>query len=191
MTNIILASKSPYRKKLLSQIIDHFITVDSQLDESVLKGQINDPLVLPLLLSEKKARNVFREYPNDVIIGSDQICLLKKEILGKPKTIEKAIESLMKLQGQAHQLITSYTILFDSQCIQHTNTTTLKMRNLTEANIKKYINADMPLDCAGSYKLEQKGISLFESIATDDHTAIIGLPLIQLNTDLMNLGILE
>lgn len=188
MTQIILASKSPYRKNLLSQILDQFECVNSQIDEAILKNQIKDPVELSVKLSQEKAIKVQERHKDSIIIGSDQVCYFNNQILGKPKTQSNAERMLNEMQGSSHQLITSYAIYKDSKVITHTNTTTLTMRTLTPQQVSDYIKQDSPLDCAGSYKLEQKGIALFEKVETCDHTAIIGLPLIQLTTDLIKLG---
>lgn len=188
MTQIILASKSPYRKNLLSQILDQFECVNSQIDEAILKNQIKDPVELSVKLSQEKAIKVQDRHKDSIIIGSDQVCYFNNQILGKPKTQSNAERMLNEMQGSSHQLITSYAIYKDSKIITHTNITTLTMRTLTPQQVLDYIKQDSPLDCAGSYKLEQKGIALFEKVETCDHTAIIGLPLIQLTTDLIKLG---
>ncbi len=188
MTQIILASKSPYRKNLLSQILDQFECVNSQIDEAILKNQIKEPVELSVKLSQEKAIKVQERHKDSIIIGSDQVCYFNNQILGKPKTQSNAERMLNEMQGSSHQLITSYAIYKDSKIITHTNITTLTMRTLTPQQVLDYIKQDSPLDCAGSYKLEQKGIALFEKVETCDHTAIIGLPLIQLTTDLIKLG---
>ncbi len=122
------------------------------------------------------------------MIGSDQVCMLEGEILGKPGTIANAISQLTKMQGKTHELITAVTLLSPKGEISFSNRTQLSMRPLTLGEITRYVEADLPLDCAGSYKLETKGIRLFEKIEMSDHTSIIGLPLIQLNNHLLELG---
>ena len=109
-------------------------------------------------------------------------------ILGKTGSLDKSYEQLMKMQGQEHTLITSYCILSKDNEVIRTNITKLKMRSLNSLQVKNYLREDNPIDCAGSYKLELKGISLMEKIETSDHTAIVGLPLIMLGNDLSDLG---
>ncbi len=92
------------------------------------------------------------------------------------------------LQGKSHQLITSVSIIYPGGELAFINETLLKMRPLTEEQIVRYINLENPLDCAGSYKLESQGIKLFESISMSDHTAVIGLPLIELCNHLIKIG---
>ena len=189
MTDIILASKSPYRKELLSRLIDNFKCVDSNYDESSLKKQIKDPIELSRQLSYQKAVAVQRKSPKSLIIGSDQVCVFNKEVLSKTGDLELSKEQLLKLQGKTHQLITSYVILYENTNITRTVITELTMRVLSENQVKKYLITDNPIDCAGSYKLEMKGISLFKYIKTEDYTSIIGLPLITLGSDLIKLGV--
>ena len=189
MYNLILASKSPYRKQLLSRLGISFDCIDSNYDESTLKLEINDPTILTQKLALNKALEVKKKYSDSIIIGSDQVCHFNNKVLGKAGNIVGAKEQLLSLQGQFHELVTSYVIIHQDQIIEHTNITKLKMRNLTEEQIKNYLILDNPIDCAGSYKLELNGISLMEDIQTSDHTAIIGLPLISLANDLNKIGV--
>jgi septum formation protein len=188
MTRIILASKSPYRKQLLNRLGLEFDCIDSGLDESIIKAQISEPIELTQELSKEKARIIAKRQPEAIIIGSDQVCHFNGKILGKTGSYEGSLSQLMMLQGKKHQLVTSYVIITPSSEIVKTNITTLHMRNLNESQVKKYLSADNPIDCAGSYKLELNGISLFNKIETEDQTAIIGLPLISLSDDLISLG---
>ncbi len=189
MQELILGSGSPYRKQLLERLGITFKCHSPNLDENELKQQINNPTELSLQLSVAKAKIIQKEFPEAIIIGSDQVCHIEGEILGKSGSSEKALEQLEKLSGKTHELVTSYAILFHEQCITHTNVTRLCMRKLNKEQIKNYVNAENPIDCAGSYKLELKGISLMESIETQDYTAIIGLPLLALSNDLIKLGL--
>jgi septum formation protein len=93
------------------------------------------------------------------------------------------------MSGATHALITSLAVWHQGQIQLHTDVTNLQMRSLTRAEIVRYVEADRPLDCAGAYKLEQRGILLFDRIESEDHTAITGLPLIALVTILRRLGL--
>jgi septum formation protein len=189
MSPLILASTSPYRKELLERLMIPFQTHDSQVDEDQFKNDISDPLVLTKTLAFEKAKSVFSHKEDSYIIGGDQIGLFENQILGKPKTKENAVVQLRKLAGKTHELITSTCILGPNGFVyEWTNHTTLRMRSLTLEEIKRYIDKDDPLNCAGSYKIESVGISLFESIQTEDSTAIVGLPLIELSKVLRTLG---
>ena len=185
---LILASTSKYRGALLAQLGWPFEAFNPGVDEDQLKSKDLSPTQLALELAKLKALAVFNSHPKACVIGSDQVCMLNGELLGKPGTKEKAIEQLLKMQGSHHELITAVTILYPGGEINFHNRTLLFMRPLTIQEISRYIDEDMPLDCAGSYKLETKGIKLFEKIEMDDHTSIIGLPLIQLNNHLLKIG---
>jgi septum formation protein len=102
--------------------------------------------------------------------------------------MEKATEQLSLLQGKKHELLTAVTVIHPDGIDSFINRTILHMRPLSLFDIHQYVKEDRPLDCAGSYKLESRGIKLFERLEMDDHTAIIGLPLIELNTILLKLG---
>ncbi len=186
---IILASKSPYRKKLLNQLGIKFDCIPSTLDESILKAKISNPKELTLELALEKAKIIAKKYEDCIVIGSDQVCLFENKILGKTGSLDISFEQLKEMQGKEHELITSYAIVNNEEVIKHTNITKLTMKALSNDQIKFYLNTDNPIDCAGSYKLELNGISLFNKIETTDHTAIIGIPLIQLGKDLTKLGV--
>lgn len=122
------------------------------------------------------------------MIGSDQLVALAGRVFGKPGNAEGAVDQLAAMAGRSHDLITALAVWHEGRTILHTDVTTLHMRPLTRAEIARYVAADRPLDCAGAYKIEERGIALFERIDTADHTAITGLPLIALTTILRALG---
>lgn len=179
--NLILASKSPYRKELLSRLNIPFSCQASHVDEDIFKEKISDPVQLSLELAFQKAHVVYQDNLDSVVIGSDQVSVLEGLVLGKPHTEENAIHQLKLMAGKIHQLHTSVCVLGLSKPIKWTNTTNLTMRNLSEREIENYVTADQPLDCAGSYKIESLGVSLFDKVETEDFTAIVGLPLMQLS----------
>ncbi len=185
---LILASTSKYRQELLAQLGLSFTSHAPDFNEDSLKNQGLNPRNLSSDLARQKAMAVFNLHPDCCVIGSDQVCVLGERIFSKPKTKENAIEQLQLLQGKSHQLITSVSIVFPDGEHRFINETSLKMRPLTEEQIVRYIDLEKPLDCAGSYKLESQGIKLFESINMSDHTAIIGLPLIELCNHLIKIG---
>jgi len=185
---LILASTSKYRSALLSQLGWPFEALSPGVDEDQLKNRGLSPTQLAVELAKLKAEAVFKKFPLSCVIGSDQVCMLDGEILSKPGTIDKAVKQLQKMQGIHHELITAVTILSPEGEMSFHNRTLLHMRKLSVEEIRKYVDEDMPIDCAGSYKLESKGIKLFNKIEMDDHTSIIGLPLIQLNNNLLQLG---
>ena len=185
---LILASSSKYRGALLSQLGWPFEAISPEVDEDQLKTLNLTSLQIAQTLARLKAEAIFHKRPEACVIGSDQVCSLGGEILSKPGTKEHAFKQLFKMQGRAHELVTAVTVLSPQGDIQFFNQTILHMRPLKETEILRYIEEDLPLDCAGSYKLESKGIKLFEKIEMDDHTSIIGLPLIQLNNFLLKMG---
>ncbi len=185
---LILASSSKYRKQLLEQLGVTFDCHPPQVDESEYKQQFSDTSELALTLASVKAKEVFERFPESCVIGSDQVCSLQNRILSKPGNAEKAREQLYSMQGKSHELFTAVSIVYPAGEYSFINRTTLTMRKLTLHQIDEYLRQDTPYDCAGSYKLESHGIKLFEKIEMSDHTAIIGLPLIELATHLIKIG---
>jgi len=185
---LILGSTSKYRKDLLSQLGWPCEAVAPGVDEEKIKAKGQSPLELVQELSQLKARAVAVRYPSACVIGSDQVCTLDGKIFDKPGTLDLAASQLSLLQGKKHQLLTSVTILYPGGMKNILNETTLTMRPMTMPEIYRYLSEDSPMDCAGSYKLESRGIKLFSEIDMKDHTAIIGLPLIELTDALLELG---
>ena len=177
MPPLILASTSRYRRELLGRLGLPFTAVAPACDEEALKRPGIPPRLLAEELATAKARSLRAAHPEAVIIGSDQVCAVDDLILGKPGTAERAAQTLDRLQGRSHQLITAVVISGPDGEERHTDVTTLSMRPLDAAAIARYVAADQPLDCAGSYKLECRGIALMAAITSADQTAIIGLPL--------------
>lgn len=189
--DIILASTSPYRRALLDRLGLPFRAVAPTVDEAPYKARGMAPRSLAELLALDKAGSVARGHPHAIVIGSDQVAEVDGRVLDKPGTVEAAVAQLRGLSGRQHRLITSIAVMCAARSvvIPHTDVTTLWMRPLDDDAIRRYLDADHPLDCAGSYKIEARGIALFERIDSADHTAIIGLPLIALTTILRSLGV--
>jgi septum formation protein len=185
---LILASTSKYRAELLSKLGWGFSTENPGVDERPLKLLELDPTDIALRLSRMKSEAVFDRNPTSCVIGSDQVCAIGKTIYGKPSSRDAAVKQLQELSGKTHELLTAVTVTWPEGQTTFLNTTRLHMRELSLDEITRYVEADLPLDCAGSYKLEEHGIKLFERIEMDDHTAIIGLPLVELSNVLLNLG---
>ncbi len=186
---LILASSSQFRKSQMQQLELDFKCISPDVDEDILKAKITDPVELSVALSREKANVVLRDNPSDIIIGSDQVLSLDGEIFNKPGNSENAISQLSKLSAKEHKLITSFAIISKNKEITDTVISTMKMRELTDEQIKKYVQKDQPLYSCGSYKLETLGIGLFESIQSSDHSSIIGLPLISVTSALKEFGI--
>lgn len=186
---LLLGSTSPFRKEVLSKLGLPFETDSPEVDESHRDSET--PEMLVKRLSEMKARAVGARHPRSLVIGSDQVACIEGEILGKPGSREKAIEQLKKASGKA---VTFYTGL----CLLNTATGTSQVicepfhvhfRDLSEAQICRYLDAEQPYNCAGSFKSEALGITLFSRLEGDDPNSLIGLPLIRLVEMLGNEGI--
>jgi len=188
MPALILASTSPYRRALLDRLGVPFTARAPACDEEALKDPALAPQALAEALAEAKARSIADQVPQAVVIGSDQVCEVDGRILGKPGTSERAVDQLLALQGREHRLITAMTVIAPGTVHRHTDVTHLRMRPLDRAALERYVARDQPLDCAGAYKLEAAGISLFTAIASEDASAITGLPLLALTRILSGLG---
>lgn len=187
---LILASTSPYRRALLERLRLPFDCLSPRVDERALQQSLPHltPLELAEHLAQAKAASLAESAPDAVILGGDQLLAFRGQILGKPGTITGAIDQLVQLSGNQHQLITAISVRHPEGVIRHTDVATLFMRDLDAMEITRYVVFDSPTDCAGSYKLESLGITLFDRIDCADHSAITGLPLIALSTILRGLG---
>lgn len=184
---LILASTSKYRQELLSRLAYSFTAQAPLIDEDKEK----DPSLPPKALAEKLARlkAASLKGPDRVVIGGDQLVSFEGRILGKSHTSEKAVEQLLSMQGKVHELITAICVFNGDEMTAYTDITRMHMKKLTRAQIERYVQLDMPTDCAGSYKIEKHGIMLFDKIESEDFTAIQGLPLIALSKILENQGL--
>ena len=189
MSPIVLASTSPYRRQLLERLGLAFDCEAPRCDEEALKDPALPPLELARHLARAKAASVADLRPEAIVIGSDQLAHVDGLVLGKPGTRAAAIEQLLRLAGRTHELVTAVHVIERGQIHEHVDRTRLHMRTLDRAAIERYVDADQPLACAGSYKIEGRGIALFEAIESADHSAITGLPLLWLTAVLADLGI--
>lgn len=174
---LILASTSKYRRELLERLRIPFTCEPPGVDESRWKEQRLKASRLAQELATAKSQAVWQKHPDSIVIGSDQVAEISGEILDKPGSFDRAAQQLQRLAGQTHSLWTAVAISSPEGCQSFLDQTLLTMRPLTQDEIHRYLTADKPFDCAGSYKLESLGISLFEKIISADQTAIIGLPL--------------
>lgn len=186
---LLLASTSRYRAELLGRLRLPFATAAPGVDEAIVKRTLRDPAQVVATLAAQKAEAIARRHRDAIVIGSDQAASIDGDILDKPGTVAAAQAQLQRLQGRAHALLTAVAIRHPGGVVAFTDTTTLWMRQLPAAAIARYVDADQPLDCAGSYRIEGLGISLFERIDCADWTAIIGLPLLRLRHELSVLGL--
>ncbi|WP_165311864.1 Maf family protein [Vibrio ziniensis] len=184
---LVLASTSPFRQQLLNKLDIPFVTAQPDCDETPLQNE--SPETLVQRLANLKARSCIVDKPS-LIIGSDQVCVIDGHIVGKPHTKQKAIEQLMSQSGKP---ITFYTglALYNSRTQESQitlDTFTVHFRRLTPSMVEKYVEKELPLNCAGSFKSEGLGIALFEKLEGDDPNTLVGLPLIKLTRLLENEG---
>lgn len=177
---LVLASSSPFRRALLEKLQLDFETASPDVDETPQEGESIEDMVKRL--AEAKAVALSDQFPDALIIGSDQSAALHGQVLHKPGNFEKALEQLRAASGQS---ITFFTGL----CLYNTATQTaqtlcdpfvVKFRQLTDDEIVHYLKKEEPYNCAGSFKSEGLGISLFESMFGNDPNSLVGLPLIEL-----------
>lgn len=189
MTEIVLASSSPYRAELLQRLGLEFSVSAPDVDESPLANEVAADLVARL--ARVKALAVADDHPSALIIGSDQVAVSGRQILGKPGTARRARAQLTSLSGRSVSFLTAV-------CLLNTKTrddqvkvveTEVRFRELTRTEIAGYVEQDLPLDCAGAFKSEGLGIALLDAIYGPDPTALIGLPLIALGAMLRREGV--
>lgn len=140
-------------------------------------------------LAKCKALAVFERHPNAVVIGCDQAAIVDEQLLDKPGNVANATAQLQKLRDREHRLVTAVAIAHADGLLEFSDITRLSMRKLSDSEIARYLAAEDVLDCAGSYRIEGLGITLFDRIDTRDQTAITGLPLMQLSQELRKLGV--
>ena len=183
MSNLILASSSSYRKSLLQRLNIEFSCSSPDVDESALAGESAAALAERLAL--EKAQAIANQFPNAVVIGADQVAELNGTILDKPGNHHQAVTQLTAQSGQRvlfHSGIAIVRLQADGEMQQYSliNTTEVTFRPLSQRQIEQYLVTEQPYDCAGSFKAEGLGISLFTAINSNDPTSLIGLPLIDL-----------
>ncbi len=186
---LILASTSRFRKALLERLKIDFTAISPEVDENEISGE--PPIEMAKRLSVLKARAVHERFPDSVVIGSDQVPEFEGGVLRKPETAENALVQLRSMSGKAHLLHTGCCVINEQGDERvFVNTAKLWMReNLTDAQLRAYIQTDHPVFCAGSYMLEASGIALFSRIECNDWSAITGLPLIDLTSILVEWGV--
>lgn len=179
---IILASKSPRRKELLSKLVDEFIIITPTIDEYLYPFE---------QLSFEKAKIVAQDHPDDIIIAADTLVIKDKVVFGKPKDDEDAKRMLKELSGKSHQVKTVYTILSLNKNIEITRiiTSTVYFNNLSSQLIDDYVKTKSPLDKAGGYGIQDKAFNLVNHIE-GSYSNIVGLPIEELKADLIDLKII-
>lgn len=176
---LILGSTSPYRRELLERLRLPFQVVAPAVDESPLP--METPRQLACRLAMNKARAVAAQFPEGVVIGSDQVADLQGQALGKPGNHARALAQLQQMRGKVVIFQTAVAVVCLESGFAQTDLAEVKVRfrDLSDAQIEAYLHAETPYDCAGSAKSEGLGIALLASIDNDDPTALVGLPLIR------------
>ncbi|MGW7771931.1 Maf family protein [Pseudomonas machongensis] len=180
MLPLLLASSSPYRRELLQRLRLPFTWASPNIDEG---RNAEEPATgLVRRLARQKAEALANSHSQHLIIGSDQVAVLGEQILGKPHTFERACEQLLAASGQQVTFLTGLALLNSStgQCQVDCIPFTVTLRELDRERVERYVQAEQPLDCAGSFKAEGLGVTLFQSTHGCDATSLIGLPLIRL-----------
>jgi len=175
----VLGSTSRYRRELLERLRVPFTVAAPHVDETPHAGE--PPAALALRLALAKARAVAAQYPQAVVIGSDQVADLNGLPLGKPGTHERAVTQLRQMSGQTVRFQTALAVVCQASGFERSELAVVSVvfRHLNDAEIERYLRAEQPYDCAGSAKSEGLGIALLERIDNDDPTALVGLPLIR------------
>lgn len=186
---LLLASSSPYRKALLERLGLPFTTASPGIDETPLPGEPAESLALRL--AESKARTLAKQHPGHWIIGSDQVaCLPDGTLLHKPGNHAQALQQLRQSSGHRVLFLTGLCLLDadGGECQLICEPFTAHFRTLSSEEIESYLNREQPYDCAGSFKMEGLGITLFDRLEGRDPNSLVGLPLIALNGMLRNWG---
>lgn len=189
---LLLASTSPHRRVLLERLGLPFQVRSPRVDEALRAGEA--PLDRSLRLAVEKACAVAAQVPGVLVIGSDQVASLGNpdgvEVLRKPGNRERCLEQLARMSGGTARFHTSVALASpDGRVATHTDLTQVHFRELTPAEIANYVEREPSFDCAGGFKCEGLGVTLFESVESDDPTALVGLPLIGLCRLLREAGV--
>ena len=188
--NLILASTSPYRRRLLERLCLPFTCIDPAIEESMREGESPSERA-SRLATEKASAVAKRVQGNAIVIGSDQVACLGTQILHKPGTAEAAERQLAASSGQTVHFSPAVSVWAspDQAPTQRFVPCDVALRVLNAVEVARYVALDQPLDCAGSFKWESLGITLFEAMRTEDPTALEGLPLIALSELLRQTGV--
>lgn len=188
MPLVILGSTSSFRKQLLKKLQLDFVQISPDIDETPLKDETPKEMVHRLSL--KKAQEIANNQPNAIIIASDQTAVFNDLPVGKPHSLENAIKQLSDFSGHCITFYTGLVVINTAtqQTYQTMDITKVHFRELSENVIRNYIEIEQPLNCAGSFKSEGLGITLFKRIESNDPNALIGLPLIQLTDIFYQMG---
>jgi septum formation protein len=185
---VILASSSPFRRELLNRLNFPFKSISPDIDESILP---NEPAIEYVSrLAQQKAEHIALQNPGALVIGSDQCAYLDGSILGKPGNHENALKQLQNACGREVVFYTGVSVQQADKNFQITDCIEFRVgfRELSDDQLENYLHVEQPYNCAGSFKSEGYGISLFSYLSGDDPTALVGLPLIRLTSMLEQAG---
>ncbi|WP_120993966.1 Maf family protein [Stutzerimonas urumqiensis] len=188
MLPLLLASSSPYRRQLLARLGLAFTHASPSIDETRLPHEPATDLVRRLAMQKAQALSCGYQ---GLIIGSDQVAVLGNEVLGKPHTFDNGFQQLRAASGRRVDFLTGIALLNTASGrlqVDHAQFA-VHFRDLSDNQIERYLRRDTPYDCAGSFKAEGLGISLFSKTEGEDVTSLIGLPLIRLVDMLANEGV--
>jgi len=186
---IVLASRSPRRKKLLEQVGLEFEIFESNFDENSVK--LADPIELAKFLALKKAEAAAAQYADAIIIGADSVVIFNGAALGKPRDAAEAKKILRELSGKENKGITGYAIIDvkNKIVINSHSEATVKFRDLSDEEIDEYIATGEPLDMAGAYGIMDRGATLMESV-NGNFYSIVGLPINEVYFELRKMGVI-
>lgn len=189
MRNIVLASTSAYRRMLLERLQLPFETARPEVDETPLPDE--HPAATADRLAIAKAQAVAPQWPDALVIGSDQVAHIDDEVFGKPGSVERAVAQLRSMSGRTVVFHTALAVIDTRSGRIQTDSvpTEVRFRTLSDPEIIRYVEKELPLDCAGSAKSEGLGITLLDALSGDDPTALVGLPLIALSRMLREAGV--
>ena len=173
---LLLASTSRYRRELLARLGVPFEALAPGTDETPQAGEA--AAALARRLARAKAQDVTARHPDRWVLGSDQVPAFDRRVLGKAGGRAEGLAQLLACSGKAVAFYTAAALVADGKVYEHLDTTTVRFRPLTADEAGRYLDAEPAYDCAGTFKVEGLGISLFEAVESTDPTALIGLPLI-------------
>ena len=187
--DIILASTSSYRRRLLERLQLPFRCEPPDTDETPLPGEA--PAALAVRLAQEKAQSIAVLHPGALVIGSDQVASIAGNVIGKPGSFNAASAQLTNSSGRDVMFYTAIALISPHLRLPrlHVEPFCVRFRTLTDNQITNYLHREQPYDCAGSFKIEGLGIALFERLTGDDPTSLEGLPLIKLSELLGELGV--
>jgi len=188
-TQLILASSSPYRKMLLQRLGLDFQCMTPSMDETPLPAESVHELTKRL--ARGKALSIAQLYPQAIVVGSDQVAEFRGEVIGKPETVEVALKQLQQFAGKTIQFTSAICVMRirPAFCEEVAVPTLVHFREFDRQEAERYIELDMPLDCAGAFKSEAGGSVLLRGLESNDPSALIGLPLIALSSILRSAGL--